>query len=515
MKMFYKLVFGALLAATLVLAGCEDGADLNATVNFPAIKAPNVTATAIQDGVKLEWDTDIDAASYVVYRRQDGGLDSVVTSNPSIDPVTGKKYVNDQQNASSNSVKANTKYTYTVRANPSSAHKESATKEVTVTTGAAFLAKGAELDPPAAVAIELLPDSNEIKATVTPGAHADLARGYWVSIYRDGQYVGGAWINYLETTGVYNWTPDKQISGTYTGRALTQNAEPETFYTSSKTIESAEKVFESLFGTDFSIDGWVDYVVTGTGATVTTVVNYSAAISLSGLKPGVTYSVERAPANKLGYATGDYATVTLSKLVNADYTAATADDLTPDHLGNVGNFYDRTLPAEAGFYVYRIKAVKGGTTQYRPKDGVLLSVDPKQYVSNIVEISVAAKDVAAAGVTKYAVTPSLDYKNILPDGSKLVIYWVKGDYSSYQYGKYSNTIEFSKAELEAATVAPKSIDVPDAGTGSYVYAQAYLEFADGTRKSLSSWNVWADGIYTTSSYYDSNDNYIFYAQFDY
>ncbi|MDR0556796.1 MAG: hypothetical protein LBG43_02850 [Treponema sp.] len=49
---------------------------------------------------------------------------------------------------------------------------------------------------------------------------------------------------------------------------------------------------------------------------------------------------------------------------------------------------------------------------------------------------------------------------------------MKGGSSSYRYGKYSNAIEFNKAELEAATVAAKSIDVPDAGTGSYVYAQA-------------------------------------------
>ncbi|MDR0707766.1 MAG: hypothetical protein LBF60_07820 [Treponema sp.] len=515
MKMFYKFVFGALLAATLVLVSCEDGAELNATVNFPAIEAPNVTATAIQDGVKLEWDTDIDAGSYVIYRRQAGGLDSRLSLTPSTDPATGKLYVRDQQNASSSSVKANATYTYTVKAVPVSDHKESAAKEVTVATGTSFLPKGAELDPPAAVAIELLPDSNEIKATVTPpDAHADLARGYWVSILRDGDYIGGAWINYLETSGVYVWQPDEQIGGTYTGVTRTQNAEPETFYTSSKYIGSEEKRFEPLFGANFYIYAGLNGVVPGTGANAAAAVNYSASISLNDVKPGVTYSVERAPANKLGYATGEYAPVTLSKQVNGDYTAAAADDLTPDHLGNVGSFYDRTLPAEAGYYVYRVKAVKGDTTQYKPKNGSLLSVEPTQYASNIVHIRVAAKDAATAGVTKYAVTPSLDYKNILPDGVKLVIYWVKGNYDSYRYGKYSNSIEFTKAELEAATVAPKSIDVPDAGNGQNVYAQAYLEAADGTRKNLSSssWSdSWDDGIADTDYYND----FIYYAQFDY
>ncbi|MDR2446434.1 MAG: hypothetical protein LBD58_03950 [Treponema sp.] len=147
MKMFYKFVFGALLAASLVLASCEDGSGLNATVNFPAIEAPKVTAAAIQDGVKLEWDTDIDASVYTVYRRQGDGADVFVTSQVSTDPATGKYFVRDLQNNFPSSVKANATYTYTVRANPSSYGKESAKTKVTVTTGASFLAKGAEFAP--------------------------------------------------------------------------------------------------------------------------------------------------------------------------------------------------------------------------------------------------------------------------------------------------------------------------------------------------------------------------------
>jgi hypothetical protein len=445
-------------------------------------------------------------------------VDVGVTNTPSYDPATGKRYVRDLQNARSDSVKAGVAYTYTVKAKPASSHKESAVKEVKVSTNATFLAKGAELDPPAALEIELLPDTNTIKATVTPGAHADLARGYWVSLFRDGSYFDGVWIDYLATTGVYTWEPNDQIGGTYTGRTLTMNDEPETFYTSSKTIESAEKVFESLFGSNFYASISQSGVVLGTAATANTVVNYSASISsIQGLKAGVAYSVERAPADKLGNATGAYETVTLSKLAAGDYVAAAAGDLTSDHLGNLGQstFYDRTLPATAGYYTYRVKAVKGGATQYKPKGGDLLSIDPQEFVSQFIGISVAAKDTGVANVTKYAVTPSLDYKNILPDGGKLVIYWVKGGSSSYQYGKYSNAIEFSKAELEAATVAAKSIDVPDVGTGSYVYAQAYVEFADNARKNLpsSSWNS-GGGVYSRSSYYD-NGAYVYYAQFNY
>ncbi|MDR1219015.1 MAG: hypothetical protein LBK73_05330 [Treponema sp.] len=524
MKMFYKLVFVALLAATLALAGCDN--DLNATVNFPAIKAPDVTATAITDGVKLEWSTDIDAEGYTVFRREGNGEDiSIAYSGQNggihTDPSTGKYYVRDLQNLSLSSVKAGVTYTYTVKAAPVSFHKESAQKEVTVTTGTPFLARGAELDPPAAVAIELLPESNIIKVTVTPGAHGDVADGYWVSIRRDDSYMGGAWIDYLQTTGEYAWPLTQQSSGTYTAWAQTGgNDDFNPFYTASKLI-SAEEKFESLFGTNFSLNLQVDDPVVGEGANASTAIYYSASISLNNLKPGVAYSVERAPANKQRYATGDYAAVTLSKPADNGYIAATAGDLTTDHLGNLKvSLYDRTLPAETGYYVYRVKAVKGDATQYKSKDGYFLSVDPQEIAAQTIRISVGAKNTATAGVTNYAVTPSIYYKNILPSDGKLVIYWVKGNSydNSYQSGKYNDKIEFTKAELEAATVTPKTISVPDAATSDLtyysVYAQAYVEFADGVRKNISNWN-YGGGLSNTNSYTDSNNNYIRYAQFVY
>ncbi|MDR1074517.1 MAG: hypothetical protein LBL45_12760 [Treponema sp.] len=523
MKMFYKLVFVALLAATLALAGCDN--DLNATVNFPAIKAPDVTATAITDGVKLEWSTDIDAEGYTVFRREGNGEDiSIAYSGQNggihTDPSTGKYYVRDLQNLSLSSVKAGATYTYTVKAAPVSFHKESAQKEVTVTTGTPFLARGAELDPPTAVAIELLPESNIIKVTVTPGAHGDVADGYWVSINRDGNYLGGAWIDYLQTTGSeYEWPLNQQSSGTYTAWAQTGGNDGfNPFYTASKRI-SAEEKFESLFGTNFSLNPQVNDTVVGEGANASTAIYYSASIPLNNnLKPGVTYSVERAPANKQRYATGDYAAVTLSKPADNGYTAATPGDLTTDHLGNLKvSLSDRTLPATAGYYVYRVKAVKGDATQYKSKDGYFLSVDPQEIVAQTIRISVGTKDTATAGVTNYAVTPSIYYKNILPSDGKLVIYWVKGDYTSYQSGKYSNKIEFTKAELEAATVTSKTISVPDTATGDLtyysVYAQAYVEFADGVRNNISTWN--GNGVSNTSYYQDPNYNSIRYAQFTY
>jgi hypothetical protein len=179
----------------------------------------------------------------------------------------------------------------------------------------------------------------------------------------------------------------------------------------------------------------------------------------------------------------------------------------------VFDFYDRTLPADGGYYVYRVKAVKGGATLYNPRDGVLVTIDRQAVAASVIYVSAAAKDTTDADKTKYAVTPAIVYKNVLPADGKLVIYWIKGGSDSYWYGKYGGKIEFSKAELEAATVQPKPIEVLDAAAGSYVFAQAYLEFADGTRENISGWTT-GGGISYTSSYYQASDS-INYAEFNY
>jgi hypothetical protein len=136
-----------------------------------------------------------------------------------------------------------------------------------------------------------------------------------------------------------------------------------------------------------------------------------------------------------------------------------------------------------------------------------------------VSISLAA---AAAGTNTqtYAVTPSVSYKGALQTGDKLVFYYVKGDSSGYLYqtGPYGKaSIEFSKADIEALTVTPKTLVVPKAATdaGASAFVQAYIEFADGTTQNVSTWT--GGGVYNTGTYYP--DGYsgpsIYYAQLNY
>jgi hypothetical protein len=224
---------------------------------------------------------------------------------------------------------------------------------------------------------------------------------------------------------------------------------------------------------------------------------------------------------------GDYAAVTLSKYPGSD-TPLDAGDLTPDFLGNlpVSTVYDRTLPATDGAkYSYRVKAVKGTDTQYKTASSQP-TVNAKTYIRG--SISVAAKGgvtpaPAAVGNTTYAITPEITYKDALQTGDKLVLYWVRGDYEIYRNGPYleTNKVEFTKAQLEAGTA--QTLTVPaNTNTGEYLYVQAYLVFADGTRQNVQqyasfSWNYsswsYTGGIAELDSYGSSTQ--VYYAKLDY
>jgi hypothetical protein len=116
----------------------------------------------------------------------------------------------------------------------------------------------------------------------------------------------------------------------------------------------------------------------------------------------------------------------------------------------------------------------------------------------------------------------LDYKNALQTGDKLVLYYVSSSTNSqiYQTGPYTaaNSITFSKADLEAAApIAAKKITVPAANT--YVYVQAYLEYANGQRVNVTSpynnnytWS-YSPGI-SAIDYYYFGVSYIYYAAFN-
>ena len=77
-------------------------------------------------------------------------------------------------------------------------------------------------------------------------------------------------------------------------------------------------------------------------------------------------------------------------------------------------------------------------------------------------------------------------------GDKLVIYYVKGAYGVYQTGPYTQGVEFSKAELEAATA--KSLVISKATGDSYAYVKAHIVLADGSRQNASGYFIKAGGV---------------------
>jgi hypothetical protein len=105
----------------------------------------------------------------------------------------------------------------------------------------------------------------------------------------------------------------------------------------------------------------------------------------------------------------------------------------------------------------------------------------------------------------YSVTPSFGYKGILGAADKLVVYYMTG--SSPSQGPYAAALSFTKAELEAATVTPKTLTIFKA-TSAYnsAYVQAWLEFADGTKENVSS--IYGDGVTSDSSYQGPGDEWV-------
>jgi hypothetical protein len=246
-----------------------------------------------------------------------------------------------------------------------------------------------------------------------------------------------------------------------------------------------------------------------------TLTGFYAQITFGAAKPEVTYTVERALVDASGNP-GTYAQVPVYKNTG-DTTALGTAGLKADVLGNLPNpiVFDKVSTTTAVKYQYRIKATKGEKTQTREISGIV-SFNPHSYAPYVLSISINA---ASGTDTKtYAVTPSLynNFKGILQAGDKLVIYYVKGSYGNgnlYQTGPYTLGVEFTKAELEAATVASKNLVIPKADGDTYAYVQAYLESADGTRENISGINS-GGGVSSTSSYNPGSGS-IYYAVLDY
>jgi hypothetical protein len=221
-------------------------------------------------------------------------------------------------------------------------------------------------------------------------------------------------------------------------------------------------------------------------------------LSNIGGKPGVTYKVERAPADKNGVATAAYEAVEGYK-GSADTAAkVTAAELTADVLGNlqVSQVFDR-LPASVGNYRYKITATKGSATETREQAVKITAENLRSFAGlpSSISITIAAKDdITTAGTVSYNVTiPAVTPKGALQAGDKLVFYYAKG----LATGPYTEGLSFSAAELETPPTTPKKLSITKGTSDTNgAYVKAKLVFADGR----TPWDVTAglsgDGVFS-------------------
>ncbi|GHV28042.1 hypothetical protein AGMMS4952_10810 [Spirochaetia bacterium] len=502
-------MFALALAFGLVIVGCTTPTgDEDATLG--TIAAPTVTATPADGGIRLTWASILDAGSYSVYRKNAAGID-VFLGASSLDTATGDHYYNDLV-SDTNSLAAATEYTYTVYAvsQKGSLGSSQTTEKATTTT---IPAKGTPLAAPGTVDFTFDAANEEVTVTVTPASAGILPDSYTIKLYRGTSQVGyTGYIYYPKTKGSITWNPNEQQEGSYTVRAVGNGSS--SYYSSSDVTVSASQAYAPLFGSSASLSTSA-LPLFGSDADASRLVGYAANISLSsiGAVSGVTYTIDRAPVDAAGNA-GTYAPVTISSNRYDDIAVT----FTVDVLGNIlpSTVYDRGLTTDVAEYKYRLTAVRESQTQYKEQNSTL-EVNPRDSIYG--DITVGAGSPITGG-TGYQVTPSLDYTDALQTGDKLVLYWVNGNSNSYQNGPYLDAnIEFSKAELEAATIVPKTLSVT--GTGSDAYVQAYLVFADGTRKNVEQyynyhWNgTGSPGIQYVGGYSISGSPLIYYAKLYY
>ena len=500
----------AVLATGLVLAGCANPMqEIEGTVNAnsPAIDNPSVTAEAVTGGVKLSWPPIVEAGSYQVWRKGGAVADAIQLGYSSQDGSTGK-FVYLDQVSDDNPLTAATEYTYTVIAVATSSTRDNGKWSGSVTT-TTIPQRGTKVAKPSAVAFSISDDSVDV--TITPGTDGPAPDGYWVELHLKG------------ANGNWNYVSGEAFSGTI-GEINLPSSLPDadyavwakgwangSYYEDSDVVKSAPQTYEVLLSGGYPPVYISSAITTNTaGERLGTITGFEAYIDLGSIvfKSGVTYSVERAPVDADGLI-GAYATVQLKQWnsTSGNYEDINFANFLPDFLGHPAaspSGYDRSLSAAAGTYQYRIKAVKGDATAYGTDDyDSRVTVNPRQEIRGTIEVTPSS--ISGADRT-YQVKPYITvvgYKNALQTGDKLVVYWISSPSSDgYQTGPWvaAQKLEFTKADLEADTVTGKTLTIPYTA-GNYVFAQAYLEYADGTRGDV---RIGYNGNFTWSYYGSSS-----------
>lgn len=495
------------------------GIEGTVNTNLSAIPNPVLTAEAVSGGVRLSWNMLIEAEGYTVYRKLTETTYKALSSSPTLDvnlDVETGVYTYYDLVSDSNGLTANTEYSYTVVAYARTAAQNNSKAEAKATP-TNIPDKGTQYGTPVAVDFEFDVENNRVTVTVTPPTTGLAPISYQVALYQDTNYIDNTTFPASATTGEIAWSNPQ--SGSY---RVQVTATGNSYYRSSDTVYSAVKTYTRPAPL-FNSSAYINVSTTpslNSGTNPTTFTGYYAEVSLNNFyaQDGVTYTVEKA-ALDANSQPGTWSAVSLktSQTGGSNLPWPTLDVLgNPSVSSSVG--YDQTLlPVTKASYQYRIKAVKGEQTEYR--SGVV-SVDPYNDFSFS---SISVDNQTQSGTNKrFGVRPSISYKGILQANDKLVIYWVKGDSNSFQNGPYTdaNSITFTKAELEAYPVVAKNIDVPDTGSGAYVFAQAYFVRADGTPQQNLEQSLWntGNGVSGTGSYYQTtlgSYRICYYAQLDY
>ena len=514
----------AALAIGLVLAGCD--IFMQKVEETGSIANPDVTTEALSGGVKLSWPPIIEAGSYQVWRK-DGAAEYAVNLNahPLRDSATGK-YVYLDLVGSTNPLTAETEYTYTVIAVALAGTQNNGkwTGKVTTTT---IPARGDKVAKPSAVAFTILDTGVEV--TISPGTDGPTPANYGVALYR--KTASGGW-GYFTTSYIDGTSGKINAAGLSDGDyAVWANGRPGSdYYSNSDVVKSEPKPYSVLLSSSSypSISSNLISPISTAGGRLRTLTGYEVTISLISItfKAGVSYSVERATVDENGVV-GAYAEVTL-KRPNSAYPINFAD-FVPGFLGHPASTPQGidTLPTTVRTYQYRIKAVKDGVAVYGTDSYYSrVTIDhPRQQIQGTIEVTATA---ISGTSRKYQVTPSItSYKNALQSGDKLVVYWIKSPYGDgYQTGPWvaSQKLEFTNAELEADAPTGKELSIPYTA-GNYVFAEAYLEYADGTRADVRfnyydnggfNWNTsggaFATGAFANGSSYEvySNGNSVYH-----
>jgi hypothetical protein len=525
--LFLKGILALTLVFGLVLASCENNGTQD--ISLPKVSSPRLTATKVTGGVKLSWPAIEEVQDYQIIRTAPKGQPLELDGSPSLNKGIWEYY---DIVGNDNVLASDTAYTYTVIALPigktSGSDKGVGKSNVKVTTGT-IPAKGSKADKPDDVALEIDLTAKSITVTVTaPTTGSAIPNFYDVSVTKTPgtgsltaklkadtltwTFFADENATYGDASTVYDWlnTP----VGTYTATVfgyISPGTSSDDYFIASDNFVKTNEIKALYTNASLVVTPTVGYVTTSiAGSAVNKKVEKIYVFitpTITGSQKGVTYAIERAIVDEADKP-GIFTPVTLNTRGTADgngnYPYTPVQGNLVDIFGNFNSttaYYDLiNLPDNKVTYKYRLKATQDTTTIYITGNNI--TIDPKALsLAAIKQIQVGPRTSSGTNTT-YQITPSTNYRGLLQNGDKLVLYWFIGNASdSYITGPYEaeKNVTFTKTELDPTegAIQSRTLTVPANSGLQYLFVQAYLEYANGDKKSLDSGYWDTTGGYST------------------